>query len=66
MDWAFTQPSTVTPRFLPYLAYRAYHSIVHCPVVGKTTLLRQKYQQIHYKYYRIATKLSKAYQYLLW
>jgi len=28
--------------------------------VGKTTLLRQKSQQAHY-YYRIATKLAKAY-----
>ena len=34
------------------------------PVVGKTTLLRQKSQQTHY-YYRIATKLAKTYQYLL-
>ena len=32
--------------------------------VGKTALLRQKSQQTHY-YYRIATKLAKAYQYLL-
>jgi len=31
--------------------------------VGKTTL-RQKSQQAHY-YYRIATKLAKAYHYLL-
>jgi len=34
------------------------------PVVGKTTLLRQKSQQTHY-YYRIATKLAKAYHHLL-
>jgi len=34
------------------------------PVVGKTALLRQKSQQTHY-YYRIATKLAKAHQYLL-
>jgi len=34
------------------------------PVAGKTTLLRQISQQAHY-YYRIATKLAKAYQYLL-
>jgi len=34
------------------------------PVVGKTTLLRQKSQQTHY-YCRIATKLANAYQNLL-
>ena len=34
------------------------------PVVGKTALLRQKSQQTH-RYYRIATKLAKAYHYLL-
>jgi len=34
------------------------------PVVGKTALLRQKSQQTYY-YYRTATKLAKAYQYLL-
>jgi len=33
-------------------------------VVGKTILLRQKPQSTHY-YHRIATKLAKAYQYLL-
>jgi len=38
--------------------------IFNRPVVGKTALLRQKSQQTHY-YYRIATKLAKAYQYLL-
>jgi len=31
---------------------------------GKTALLRQKSQQTHY-YYIIATKIAKAYQYLL-
>jgi len=36
----------------------------NCRVVGKTTLLRQKSQQIH-DYYRIATKFAKAYQYQL-
>jgi len=34
------------------------------PVVGKTALLRQKSQQTHY-YYRTATKIAKAYKYLL-
>jgi len=38
--------------------------IFNRPVVSKTTLLRPKLQQTHY-YYRIATKLAKAYQYLL-
>jgi len=33
-------------------------------VVGKTALLWQKSQQTHH-YYRIATKLAKAYKYLL-
>jgi len=33
-------------------------------LVGKTTLLRQKSQQTNY-YFRIATKLAKAYQYKL-
>jgi len=32
--------------------------------MGKATLLRQKSQQAH-NYYRIATKLTKAYHYLL-
>jgi len=32
--------------------------------VSKTTLLRQKLQQAHY-HYRLATKLAKAYHYLL-
>jgi len=32
--------------------------------VGKTALLRNKSQQIHH-YYRSATKIAKAYQYLL-
>jgi len=34
---------------------------INRPVVGRTALLRQKSQQTHY-YYRIATKLAKAYQ----
>jgi len=42
----------------PCLCYILFNRLV----VGKTTLLRQKSQQIHY---RIATKLAKAYQYLL-
>jgi len=45
---------------LPRLSY----TISNRPVVGKTTLLRQKSQQTHY-YYRITTKLAKLYQYLL-
>jgi len=45
---------------LPRLSY----IIVNRPVVGKTTLLRQKSQQTHY-HYRIAINLAKAYQYLL-
>ena len=32
-------------------------------MVGKTTLLRQKPQQIHY-HYRFETKLAKAHQYV--
>jgi len=39
---------------LPCIVYL----IFNCAVVGKTTLLRQKSQQIHY-YHRIATKLQK-------
>jgi len=42
---------------LPRLSY-------NCPLVGKTTLLRQKSRQTHY-YYNIAIKLAKVYQYLL-
>jgi len=34
------------------------------PVVGKATLSLQKSQQTHY-YHRIATKLAKAYHYML-
>ena len=45
---------------LPHLSYIIFNR----PVVGKTTLLRQKSQQAHC-YYRIATKHAKAYQYLL-
>jgi len=45
---------------LPRLSY----IIFNCPVVGKAMSLHQKSQQTHY-YYRIATKLAKAYQYLL-
>jgi len=28
MDGAFTEPSTVRPRFLPYHTYPTYYSIV--------------------------------------
>jgi len=45
---------------LPCLCY----TLFNCLVVGKTALLRQNLQQSHY-YYRIVTKLAKAYQYLL-
>jgi len=44
----------------PCLSYIQFNR----PVVGKIALLRQKSQQTHY-YHRIATKLAKAYQYLL-
>jgi len=37
---------------------------INRPVVGKTALLRHKSQQTPF-YYRIATKLAKAYQDLL-
>jgi len=47
---------------IPLTAYT--YIIFNRPVTGKTTLLRQKLQQTHY-YYRVATKLRKAYQYLL-
>jgi len=43
---------------------RQSYIIFNRPVVGKTTLFRPKSQQAHY-YYRTATKLAKAYQYLL-
>jgi len=53
-----------TPSRAVYLRPLAY-IIFNRPVVGKTTLLCQKSQQTHY-YYRIATKLAKAFnQYLL-
>jgi len=45
---------------LPCLSYILFNR----PVVGKTSVLRLKSQQTHY-YYRIATKLAKAYLYLL-
>jgi len=45
---------------LPRVSYIMFNR----PVVGKTTLLRQKSQQAHY-YYIIATKLAKVYHYLL-
>jgi len=44
----------------PYQCY----ILLNRQVVGKTALLRLKSQQTHY-YYRIATKLAKAHQYLL-
>jgi len=43
---------------------RVTYIIFNRPVVGKATLLRSKSQQTHC-YYRIATKLAKAYQYVL-
>jgi len=65
MDLEFTKPGTVRPRFLPYHDRRRLpYIVINCPVVGKTIWLRQKSQQTHY-YYRIATKLAKAYQHLL-
>jgi len=45
---------------LPRLYYITFNRLV----VAKTICLRQKSQQTHY-YYRIATKIAKAYQYLL-
>jgi len=45
---------------LPCLSYILFNR----PVVGNTALLTQK-SQIKQHYYRIATKLAKAYQYLL-
>jgi len=45
---------------LPRLSYIIFNR----PVGDKAMSLRQKSQQTHY-YYRIATKLAKAYQYLL-
>jgi len=48
------------------LAYHAYPVLIfNRPVVGKTTVLRQKSYQTHYYYYRIATTLAKAYKNLL-
>jgi len=65
MDCA-VKPSTVRSRFLPHQSPCLCHVLFNRPVVGKTALLRQKLQQTHY-YYRIATKLAKACQYLfLW
>jgi len=55
-----TKCCKITFLALPCLSYILFNR----PVVGKTTVLGQKSQQIHY-YYRIATKLPKAYQYLL-
>jgi len=54
-----TKQATVRIHFLPYHAYPTCYSIVQ--YVGKTALLRQKSQQTQY-YYRIASKLAKAYQ----
>jgi len=45
---------------LPCLSYIIFNR----PVVGKTTLLRQKSQQTHY-YCRIATQLANAYKNML-
>jgi len=46
---------------LPHIAY----IIFNCPIVGKTTLLYQKLQQTHHNY-RIAPKIAKTYQNLLY
>jgi len=57
--YQFTYCKTTFPD-LPRQSY----IILNRPVVDKTTLLCPKSQQTHY-YYRIATKLAKAYQYWL-
>jgi len=46
---------------LPHIAY----IIFNCPIVGKPTLLCQKLQQTHHNY-RIAPKIAKTYQNLLY
>jgi len=63
MDRAFTKLSEyrkTTFLAFPSLAYLICYHLV----VGKTTLLRQMSQQTNY--FRIATKIAKAYQYQLW
>jgi len=55
-----TKYCTTTFLALPRLSYIVFNR----PVVNKTTLLRRNSQQTQY-YCRIATKLAKAYQYLL-
>ena len=59
MEWAFIKKET-TFLAVARIAYIIFNS----RVVDKTRLLHQKSQQTHY-YYRIATKLAKAWQYLL-
>jgi len=61
--WPTEQFEFETPA-LPRLCYIVFNRLV----VGKTTLLRRKSQQLAYPLslaYKIATKLAKAYQYLL-
>jgi len=55
-----TKYSKTTFLALPRLSYIIFNR----PVKGKTTLLRQKSQQTHH-YCRFATKLAKAYQYMM-
>jgi len=55
--------ATYCKTTFPALPRQSY-IILFRPVVGKTTLLCPKSQQTHY-YYRIVTKLAKAYQYRL-
>ena len=43
MDWAFTKPSTVRPRFLPYHAYPTYYSIVHS---GQNSIITSEVKSI--------------------
>ena len=55
-----TNYCTTTFLVLPRLSFMIFNR----PVLGKTKLLHQKSQETHY-YYRIATKLENAHQYLL-
>jgi len=59
---SFYQTTYCKTTFLALI--RLSYIIFNRPVVDKKRLLRPKLQQIHY-YYRIATKLTKAYQHLL-
>jgi len=56
MNQAFTKQKT-TFLALAHLSYITFNR----PIVGKSTLLRQKSQQTHY-YHRISIKLAKTYQ----